>query len=275
MDEFSATMVRLLACTLPGTLAPGITLVAPRVVVDNLLSGLLADTDHEAIAAAVTGVADGRLDVVTALGQASEVLTTLDADREARATLGSRLDAMARTLAQAQGLSAAMGGGSIARAEISLADPGLLALLQMLTLSAPAGAPEVIIVGTLAQTSSRQSIRFGRRTPLDRIEIAYTAESPYPLLTLTTASRGETVAWSSTRDDWRQEPDLDLVIQNTTGSRELGKIQTIQVTPPWSYEGARLSIQIPEVPGHTLLVTTVTDTGGRPLAHCARVFHTA
>lgn len=275
MDELSATLVRLLACTLPGVIAPELTLVPPSAIVAGLLRDLVGPDEAAGVAGALDDVAAGRLDLLVGLGQISAAVAPLDANPRLRPALAARLDTLGRAIGQAQGLSAAIGGGILERAELVLGDSALLALIQTLRLAPQGDEPAVIIVGAVSPMAGRVHIPLGQGKLLDRIDLAYGAESPYPLVTLRTASRGDEVDWAPDRAAWRQEPDLDLIVQNGTGSRDLGSIRTLVATAPWQYRGSRLAISLPAVAGHTLVETTVADLGGRPLAQCIRVYSVA
>lgn len=271
MDELSATLVRLLACTLPGALTSELRLAPASDIVAAVLDGLGAPAARDDAVAAIAEVAAGRLDVAAGLQRAGAALAPLDADPQARAALRARLDTLGQSLALAQGLSAMLREEAIIRAELRLAEPGLFELLQTIALPARPNEPELVIVGAVPPSVERLVVRLGRRAPLDRIELAYVRGSPFPLLTLATASRGAEVNWSASRNAWRQEPEMDLTIQNSSGARDLGTISTALHSEPWSYAGPRLALALPPIAGHIMAVTTVAALSGQPLARVVRI----
>lgn len=270
MDDVSATLIRLLAWSLPEAYAPGLTLAPARAMLRGVLGAALPAAELEPIVAALGDVAEGRRDLVAGLEPAAAALERALAGPAARAALAERMRATQRALDLATTLGSAL-AGSLAGAEILLDAPELFGLARVIALPGGAGRPELHIVGAALPTGERLSLRFGRSPLLDRVEITYEADSPFPLLNLSTASRGEEVDWAASRSAWRQEPDLDLIVQNTTGSRDLGTITTARVTPPWAYQGERLRVSIPPLAGHELVITQIADPAGAPLAHAVRV----
>jgi hypothetical protein len=273
MDRLSAMLVHLLSLSaaLAGSVAaPTIRYVPIEAMIDNLLGGLAADPERAHVADALKTIADGRQDIAAGYTAVNTILQRIEERPEQRALLYARLDAFNTLLDQALAIHQILHSPAINAAELRLGDLQVFQLIQEIYV-AP-GRSELALIGAVPSSTEKLTARLSKHPLLDRVQITYDARSPYPRLTLSVASRSNSIDWAPARTGFQQKDSSDDELQLLNrGDRYLGRIFTERPQLPFSLASGPLTLAITAAPDATLTATTIVDADEKVLARCVRI----
>jgi hypothetical protein len=251
-----------------------IATVAPEALIADALAGLLAERELQQMQNMLARIGAGSIGAAEAWNVANNAASALKA-RAGHADQAAARSALNRMLEEMLRLRSIADSQLVGHIDLQITSVKLFDYVPRLAIEPVPGAPATVIIGALPQAISQPDITVSSRHDSyieRRTEIVYGGRLPYPRLNLNIRSRRGRLDVKNKRLDWIQRPfpeyDLDIC---TFQERRIGSIQTRPRELPYTVEGQRLSITIPQQADTSLLETSILDEKQTPLIRCFRL----